>query len=338
MIVKYNSGKHEAINLNPVVVKNGAGGFYLSNKMESKFNVGDKFNKNDIIAINDTFFGDNFDGPKFNIGTLCKVACLSSFGTFEDSKLVTEELSHRLSTEMVMSKHLVLGPNATIENMVKKGQAIQVGDTLINYEQSNKEDAINDLLSNIGEDLGEEIKNLGKSNLKSNYTGVIEAIRIYCTEELDNLSPSLRAVVEEYWKGIAKKKALIKKYKIDDPTYSGNTYYEMAGPMQPNAEGKIKGYTIDKGVIIEFFIKFSDPVGVGDKVVDFAALKGVVSGIIPKGEEPYTPDRPDEEISTIFPANSVLSRKVPSILITMFGNKMIVGLTERLKEIYYDKK
>ena len=42
----------------------------------------------------------------------------------------------------------------------------------------------------------------------------------------------------------------------------------MAGPMQPNAEGKIKGYTIDKGVIIEFFIKFSDPVGVGDKVVD----------------------------------------------------------------------
>ena len=54
MIVKYNSGKHEAINLNPVVVKNGAGGFYLSNKMESKFNVGDKFNKNDIIAINDT--------------------------------------------------------------------------------------------------------------------------------------------------------------------------------------------------------------------------------------------------------------------------------------------
>ena len=338
MIVKYNSGKHEAINLNPVVVKNGAGGFYLSNKMESKFNVGDKFNKNDIIAINDTFFGDNFDGPKFNIGTLCKVACLSSFGTFEDSKLVTEELSHRLSTEMVMSKHLVLGPNATIENMVKKGQAIQVGDTLINYEQSNKEDAINDLLSNIGDDLGEEIKNLGKSNLKSKYTGVIEDIRIYCTEELDNISPSLRAVVEEYWKGIAKKKALIKKYKIDDPTYSGNTYYEMAGPMQPNAEGKIKGYTIDKGVIIEFFIKFSDPVGVGDKVVDFAALKGVVSGIIPKGEEPYTPDRPDEEISTIFPANSVLSRKVPSILITMFGNKMIVGLTERLKEIYYDKK
>ena len=338
MIVKYNNGKHEAINLNPVVVKNGAGGFYLSNKLDAKFQVGDKFSKNDIIAINDTFFGDNFDGPKFNIGTLCKVACLSSFGTFEDSKLVTEQLSHRLSTEMVMCKHITLGPNANVDHIVKKGQAIEVGDTLINYEQSNSDEAMNDLLSSIGQDLGEEIKNLGKSKLKSKYTGVIEDVRIYCTEELDNLSPSLRAIVEPYWKEIGKKKALVKKYKITDPSYSGNTFYEMDRPITPNADGKVKGYSIDKGVIIEFFIKFNDPVGVGDKVVDFAALKGVVSGIIPKGQEPYTVDYPDEEISTIFPANSVLSRKVPSILITMFGNKMIVGLTQRLKEIYFDKK
>ena len=167
---------------------------------------------------------------------------------------------------------------------------------------------------------------------------MIEDIRIYCTEELDNLSPSLQAIVGPYWKEIGKKKALVKKYKITDPTYSGNTFYEMDKPITPNADGKVKGYTIDKGVIIEFYIKFNDPVGVGDKVVDFAALKGVVSGIIPKGQEPHTVDYPDEEISTIFPANSVLSRKVPSILITMFGNKMIVGLTQRLKEIYFDKK
>lgn len=338
MIVKYNNGNHEAINLNPVVVKNGAGGFYLSNKLDAKVQVGDKFSKNDILAINDTFFSDNFDGPKFNIGTLCKVACLSSFGTFEDSKLVTEQLSHRLSTEMVMCKHITLGPNANVDHIVKKGQTIEVGDTLINYEQSNSDDAMNELLSSIGQDLGEEIKNLGKSSLKSKYTGVIEDIRIYCTEELDNLSPSLQAIVGPYWKEIGKKKALVKKYKITDPTYSGNTFYEMDKPITPNADGKVKGYTIDKGVIIEFYIKFNDPVGVGDKVVDFAALKGVVSGIIPKGQEPHTVDYPDEEISTIFPANSVLSRKVPSILITMFGNKMIVGLTQRLKEIYFDKK
>ena len=67
-------------------------------------------------------------------------------------------------------------------------------------------------------------------------------------------------------------------------------------------------------------------------------MKTTAVRIIPKGQEPYTVDYPDEEISTIFPANSVLSRKVPSILITMFGNKMIVGLTQRLKEIYFDKK
>lgn len=338
MVVTYKNGKSEAINLNPVVVKNGAGGFYLSNRLETKFKVGQKFTKDEILAINDTFFSDNFDGHKFNIGTLCKVACISSFGTFEDSKLITSKLSDRLSTEMIMNKHIILGENATVDFIVKKGDPINVGDKLISYEQSNSESMVNDMLANIGDDLKEEIVNLGKSQLKSKYTGVIEDIRIYSTLPLDQLSPSLAKIVGTYWKDVRKRKNIIKKYKIEDATYSGNTYYELDEPIVPNSAGKVKGYQLERGVIIEFYIKFYDPVGVGDKLVDFAALKGIVSDVIPEGQEPYTVDKPDEEISTIFPANSVLARKVPSILLTMFGNKMIVGLTERLKEIYYGKK
>lgn len=338
MVVQYKSGKCEAINLNPVVVKNGAGGFYLSNKMQTKFKEGQKFTKGDIVAINDTFFSDNFDGHKFNIGTLCKVACMSCYGTFEDSKLITKKLSERLATEMVMNKHLVLGPNATIDYMVKKGQKVQVGERLISYEQSNSEEMVNDLLANIGDELKEDIVNLGKSELKSKYTGVVEDIRIYSTLPLEELSPSLAKIVGEYWKDVKKRKAFVKKYKIEDATYSGQTYYELDEPIKPGIDGKVKGYMVDKGIVIEIFIKFYDPVSVGDKLCDFAALKGVVCDVIPEGEEPYTVDHPEEEISTIFPANSVLARKVPSILITMFGNKMIVGLTQRLKEIYYDKK
>ena len=338
MIVQYKGGKKEAINLNSVVVKNGAGGFYLSNKLQTKYREGQSFKQGDIIAINDTFFSEHFDGHKYNIGTLSKVACLSSFGTFEDSKLITKKLSERMATEMVMNKHIILGPNATVDYIIKKGAKLQVGDKLISYEQSNSEVMVNDLLANIGDELKEEIVNLGKSQLKSKYTGVVEDIRIYSTVPLEELSPSLRKIVEGYWKDVRKRKSLIKKHKITDATYSGQTYYELDEPIKPGIDGKVKGYTVDKGIVIEFFIKFYDPVGVGDKLVDFAALKGIVCDVIPEGQEPYTVGRPDEEISTLFPANSVLARKVPSILITMFGNKMIIGLTERLKEIYYDKK
>lgn len=334
MILAYKDGTHEAVNLNPVVVKNGGGGFYLANTLVPLFKEGNKFKKNDVIAQNKDYFSKHYDGVKFNIGTLCKTAIMSAFCTYEDSKVITHKLSERLATEMIMMKHLVLGPNATVVSMVKKGQQVHVGDELIKYEASNQEEAVNKLLSSIGDDLKEEIKSMSKNTLTSKYTGIVEDIRIYSTLPAENLSPSLGKIVKEYWSTISNKKKLVRKYKIDDPTYVGNTYYEMDSPIRPDSAGKVKGYKLDEGVIIEFYIKFFDPVGPGDKLCDYSALKGVCCYVWPEGEEPYTLYRPEEEISTILPASSVLARKTVSIILVMFGNKCIVEMKRKLKEMY----
>ena len=247
-------------------------------------------------------------------------------------------MSERLTTEMIMMKHIVLGPNATVVNMMKKGDKVKVGDELIKYEASNQEEAVNQLLSSIGNDLKEEIKSMSKNTLVSKYTGVIEDIRIYSTLDPKELSPSLGKVVTDYWKTITDKKKLVRKYKIDDPTYMGNTYYEMDNPIRPDSTGKVKGYKLEEGVIIEFYIKFMDPVSNGDKLCDFSALKGVVSYIFPEGKEPKSEFRPEEEIGTILPESSVLARKTPSIILNLWGNKMIIEMKRKLKEMYDNGK
>lgn len=338
MVLKYKDGSAEVVNLNPVVVKNSGGGFYLSNKLVSDFKLNQKFKKNDVIAAEKQFFSKHYDGTKFCIGTLCKVAIMSSFATFEDSKLITQNLAERMATEMIMKKHIILGNNATVASIVKQGQKVHVGDDLIVYEQSNDEEAMNYLLRNIGSDMKEEIKNLGKTAIHSKYEGVVEEVRIYSTYDLDELSPSLKKIVGDYWKTIKRKKNLVRKYKITDPTYSGSTFYESDGPIKPDETDKIKGYKVDGGgVIIEFYIKYTDVVGVGDKICDFAALKGVVCTVVPKGQEPYTVGKPDEEISTIFPSSSVYARMTVSIISTMFANKVLIELKNRLKDIYDSK-
>ena len=338
MILAYKDGSHEAVNLNPVVVKNGGGGFYLANTLVPLYKLGAKFKKNDVVAQNKDYFSKHYDGCKFNIGTLCKAAIMSAFCTYEDSKAITHKLSERLATEMIMMKHIVLGPNATVVSMMKKGDKVKVGDELIKYEASNQEEAVNKLLSSIGDDLREEVKSMSKNTLVSKYTGVIEDIRMYSTLPPENLSPSLAKIIKDYWNTIADKKKLVRKYKIEDPTYMGNTYYELDQPIRPDSSGKVKGYKLEEGIVIEFYIKFSDPVGPGDKVCDFAALKGVCCYIFPEGEEPKTMFRPDEEISTILPATSVLARKVVSILLTMFSNKCVIEMKRKLKEIYENGK
>ena len=335
MILAYKDGSHEAVNLNSVIVKNGGGGFYLANKLDTKFKVGQSFKKNDIIAADTQFFSKHYDGTKFNLGTLCKCAIMSSFATFEDAKLITQNLSERMATEMIMSKHLVLGQNATIDYIVKTGDPIHVGDDLVRYEVSNTEQEMNKLLRNIGEDMKEDIKAMGRTAIHSKYNGVIEEVRIYSTFELNELSPSLKKVVGDYWSQIRKKKALIKKYKITNPEDTGSTFYEADGPIKPDENGKFKGYKLeDGGVIFEFYIKFKDPVGIGDKLCDYAALKGVTCVVVPKGQEPYTPRRPNEEISTITPPTSILARMTASFLFTIWGNKVLVELKDQLKEMY----
>lgn len=56
--------------------------------------------------------------------------------------------------------------------------------------------------------------------------------------------------------------------------------------------------------------------------------------MIPKGLEPYSIEHPEEEISSSFAPAAVLARMVPSILKTMYGNKVIVELKRKWLEMY----
>lgn len=334
MVAEYKNGKHEAINLNGIMVKNAGGGFYLENKMLPMYKVGQRFKKDDILAQNKDYYSYHYDGAKFNLGTLSKIAIMSSFATFEDSNMITEGLSKRMGTEMVMQKHLILGPNATVSQIVNVGDKILVGQPLITYEQSADEESVNRLLRGIGKDLREDIKSMAKNTLTSKYSGVVDEIRIYSTEEISDLSKSLGSIVDKYWKGIREKKKLIRKYKITDPSDQGSTFYEIDGPVKPNAAGAVKGYKIEHGVIIEFYIKFTDNMKPGDKMAHHLALKGTVALVIPDDQAPYTLDRPNEPIESCIPATSVLARQTIGILPTMFSQKLLVELKHQLKDMY----
>ena len=66
----------------------------------------------------------------------------------------------------------------------------------------------------------------------------------------------------------------------------------------------------------------------------FSALKSIVGEVIPEGYEPYSEFRPDEEVSTFIGPSAILQRMVPSVILTMFGNKVLVELKRKIKEIY----
>lgn len=337
MILKYKSGKTRALDLNPQVVKNGAGGFFLSNKLETKLVNGSKFKKNDILAYNDKFFSDDgVNGNRFNIGSIQKVACYSADFTMEDSCMMTKKASIDLSSEIVMPKQVVIGKNSNVDYIVKVGQEVTEGDQLIRFESSFNEESLNQFLANVGDELAEEIRNVGRTEVKSKYTGVIEDIKIYSTVDLEDMSPSLRKIVSNHYKAINDKKKLLSKYDNSSDSSIIKCGLLLNEPTEKleAPDGKIKGVKVGEGVLIEFYIKYVDVLGIGDKITNFTALKSIVAKQIKEGYEPFSEYRPDEEISTFIAPGAIMARMTPSINLTMFGYKVLIELKRHLRDIY----
>ena len=95
--------------------------------------------------------------------------------------------------------------------------------------------------------------------------------------------------------------------------------------------GKLKN--VDKGVVIEFYVKYTDTMGVGDKLTYQSANKGVVKNIITEGKEPYTKFRPDEKIHSIASSRSFNARMVTSPIVSGAINKGLIELDRQVKEI-----
>lgn len=263
---------------------------------------------------------------------------MSAYFTYEDSSCFTKKLSEDMTTKIVMQKPVVLGKNANVDYIVNVGDKVQVGDELMRFEMSFKEDEINKFLASIGDDLKEEIHSLHQTPIKSKYTGTIIDIKMYSTVELEELSPSLRKLMTKYYDRIKKKHKVIDKHDKSKSVYKmGVLLNESTGKIEAKY-GKIKGNDVGEGVLIEFYIEYRDKLGVGDKITYFTALKSVLGNQIEEGFEPYSEFRPDEEVSSAIAPGAVLARMTPSILLTMFANKVLIELKRTLYKQYTGKE
>ncbi len=326
--------KFLAIDTSKRVVKNGAGGFYLANQLLHNLKVGQTVKKNDVLAYDKNFYSNDNDGVRFNIGSLEKIAIFSNAATMEDSAFVTQKLTKDIGTKITMPKSISLGKNANIDYIVKIGDKIKVGDELVRFESSFKDDSLNKFLDTVRTELNEEIRSLGKKPITSKYTGEVVDIKIYSTVDTEELSPSLQKLVKEHYARINKRKSLLNKYDKRDVKYKMGMYQDEPTSKVDSPDGKVKGEIVGEGILIQIFVEYTDIGGVGDKIAFFTALKGIIGDVVEPGLEPFSLNEPDEEISAFVAPGAVLARMTPSILLTAFGNKTLVGLKKKLKEIY----
>ena len=327
MIVEYKDNTYDYIDLNDHVEKNSSSGFFVTLKLDSDIKVGQKIKKNQILAYDKYSFSDEVgieDNISYDIGCLAKFAILNTDEGYEDSAIISEDLADNMTSDIVLKKDVNLPKDTNVYNIVEKGQHIEEGDTLMIMQTPQDSEDANLLLKNlIGDD--QEITNLGRVPITSKVTGIVQDIAIYRTVELDELSDSLRKLCKKYEKKITDRKKLLKKYNIST---TGKIY---GSDSKLDNTGKVKN--IGEGVLIEFYLKYEDKMSVGDKLIYYSALKGVIKDIFPEGKEPYSEYRPNEKIHSLLAAGSINGRMVTSILVNAGINKVLIELSRQCKDI-----
>lgn len=341
MVVEYKSGKRRIIDLGSNMSKNGGGGFYMKQQKTTNLRAGDKFKKNQCLAWHKDYFSyDPIFGPRINAGTLVKMAITTADCTYEDSAMVTNKIADEMTTAVTFKKGIVIGKNANLEYMVNIGDHVDIGDVICQYDTSYEDSELNKLLKNISDDLKEEVLTNTKNTIKAKHVGEVVDIKVYSPVDLEEMSPSLQKYCSKYYNKIKNKYNKIKSFANNDEEKKSSyccdyLMNETTGKIEPNKFGVIRGEKVNNdSILIEVYVEHSDVVGVGDKLTVYGALKATVGTVVPAGLEPYSDYRPDEELSYILASNSVLKRMVSSVPLTMLGNKVLVELKRKLKDIY----
>lgn len=329
---KSNPKEKEFIDLREKVEKNSDGGFFITIKLDTfkNYKKGDSIKAGDIVAYDKSSYSDTVGvgNLAYNIGTLTKIAIMHTDKGFEDSAIISQSLSEKMASEIVLQVDVLMDAKDIDIQCVEVGKQLHEGEVIMSYraalEDQDATDIINKMVQkNAGSDSKELMDEIGKIKVKSKVTGKLQDIKVYSTIPTSEMSKSLASFVNKYNGPVDKMKSKLGKLDIDGSQYGTSGVLPPVGKLK-HCEGK---------VLVEFYIKYYDKMSVGDKLVYFSALKGVVKEIFPEGKEPYSEYRPDEKVHSFLPVGSINARMVTSVLTHGSINKVLIELDRHVKDI-----
>lgn len=321
MFIQYKDGTKDDIDLNEVPYKHtNAGKYHMNNKI-TDLKAGSSFKEGDILAYDPKQFKtDLFGDVVAKNGTLGLAAFVCNGSTFEDSTYVLESLTKDLTTKSTVKRDVVVTPFTNIKKFAKKGESVEVNDYLLIFDEADDEFSAN-LISQAEESEDADDIHFGSKPVKSKVRGVIKDVKVYYTVPFETLTPSMQKFIKHIAKYESDKEKAIKKHiDIKDSQ-------TITSPVQltvPDSLGRIKGIKVDDGVLIEYYVEYTDRYGVGDKITFNSAVKGTCNNVIPDKYAAFTESNPDEPIQVFASVIGTFKRMVLDIFKIGIGNKILL--------------
>ena len=191
VIVEYDNGERVGVELGRRY--GNASGVTIAHSVISPLTEGATVNVGDVIAYNPDFFEPDILNKKqviWKSAMLARTALMESPDTLEDSSAISQRLSNRLTTKATKDKDIIVSFRQAIHQMVKVGTLVDAEDPLCIIE-----DEISARNSLLDEETVNTLRSFSNNVPTPKVRGVIERIEIFYNGDLEDMSPSLRALV-----------------------------------------------------------------------------------------------------------------------------------------------
>jgi hypothetical protein len=262
MKVTYADGSIDALEVGRVFTS-GEGHTY-PNDLITLVKAGDTFIEGDCLVYNKAFFEESpFESRAvmYKHGVPCTIALYESVNTLEDSSMISERVSKAMRAYETEIRDVVIDFKVTLHTIAQEGETVEPDDILCTMEDPTSQAA--DLFS---EEAVESLQLLADKSPSANLHGVIDKIEILYNGELEDMSPSLRKLVEE-----SDRKLRNRNRDLGDPVESGRADETLRIRNQP--------LQMDT-MTIRFYISHGRDAFAGDKGVVGNQMKTVFGQVM----------------------------------------------------------
>ena len=277
--------------------------------------LGDKFKAGTPVTYNPLFFQYNWVAGtlSFKQGLLANVALIESIDTLEDSSAMSSKLTSKLDTYIVEPRDVLVNFTQEVENFVKIGQEVEYETLLCSLLDTLSTSSTAQMFTG---DSREILNDIAQINPKAEYKGKVVNIEAIYVGDPEEMTESLRAIVE----------------KCDRE--KSNAAKEQGKPRQDGST--TPGYRVDGTVleantcVLRVSIECLQNMRTGSKVVVAHQMKSVTGRVW--DEDVLTES--GQEVDLFFGYQSLQNRIVTSPEVLGTTNKLMIAATKAAIKAY----
>ena len=292
-----------------------AAGLTYPQELSTEFKVNDSFSKGDILTYNRNYFKPdpmNKNQVAWMAGALCTTAIMDTIDTLEDGSVISAEMASKLITRKTEVRVVQVRFDQVIRDLVKVGQPVDIDSILCVIEDADI--AGNSALDEVSQ---QTLRRLQALAPKSKYEGQVTKIECYYHGDPDEISPSLKTIVEQS----DKERARLAK-AAGEEVFTGQVFDDSF---------RIQRGSLDLDTVaLMIYIEREITMGKGDKAVFGNQMKTVISHVM-TGENRTEDGRP---LDAKFGNTSIEDRMVLSPKVIGTTNTLLKVLSKRVSKIY----